>query len=89
MKDTVESEWLAGKVLSLSTGHDTLALKNARIESINDRVFVRGEIPEGATKKNWAKGLSSGVAWDSVTDFMIFESEAEYLERMGISNGET
>lgn len=69
-----------GKVVSFSTSEDTLAMKCIHLEMQNGRLFVVGEVPKGATKNDWAEGRQCAIAWDSVTDYMVFDSEHQYNE---------
>ncbi|MEP3248084.1 MAG: hypothetical protein ABJN40_05800 [Sneathiella sp.] len=75
-----------GKVVSFGSVDDTLAIKNIRFEYQNDRLFVLGIVPEGATDNDWAVNRPCAIAWDSVTDYMIFDSEAQYVELMAKTN---
>lgn len=81
-KLTNESLIFEDKVVSFSTVDETLALKNIKLETIASRLFLTGEIPKGATRNDWAEGRSSAIAWDSVTDYIMFESENQYVELM-------
>lgn len=68
------------KVVSFGSAGDTLALKNVRFDLQNGILFVVGEIPIGATINDWAVGRPGALAWNSVTEYMIFESEQQYAE---------
>ncbi|ROR98671.1 hypothetical protein EDC56_3404 [Sinobacterium caligoides] len=70
----------AGKVVSFSSANDTLAIKNISFQCQNERLFVVGDVPKGATNNDWAVDRPCGVAWDSVTDYMIFDSEDQYAK---------
>lgn len=75
----------AGKVVSFGSVDDTLAIKNIKFSLQNERLFVVGEVPKGATNNDWAVGRPCAVAWDSVTDYMIFDSEQQYAESIAKS----
>ena len=75
-----------GKVCSFSTAADTLAMKNIKFEMQNNRLFVVGEVPKGATKNDWALGRLCGISWDAVTDYLVFDSENQYSELISITS---
>jgi len=77
-----------GKVVSFGSVDDNLAMKNISFESQLGRVFVVGEIPNGATNNDWAVGRPCAIAWETVTDYMIFESESQYSELIEKSESE-
>lgn len=77
-----------GKVVSFSTCADTMALENVTFQSIGNCDFVVGQIPKGSTKNGWADGKTAGIAWQSVTDFIIFDSADSYVEFLEISERE-
>jgi len=79
---TNENAIFAGKVASFSTVDETLALKNIKLEIIANRMFITGEIPKGATQNDWAKDRPSAIVWESVTDYIIFDSEDQYVQLM-------
>ncbi|NQZ31206.1 MAG: hypothetical protein HRU06_08005 [Oceanospirillaceae bacterium] len=67
-----------GKTVSFGSSTDTLAVKNISFQEIHNKLFVVGEIPLSATEQNLALNKSCAVAWDSVEDFIVFDSESEY-----------
>jgi hypothetical protein len=69
-----------GKVVSFGSVDDTLAIKNISFKVQNDRLFVVGDVSKGATNNDWAIDRPCAVAWGSVTDYMIFDSEEQYAE---------
>ena len=69
-----------GKVVSFSTDRDTLAMKNIRFGIQKDRLFVLGEVPGNATKNDWAANRPCAIAWDSIVDYIVFDSEQQYIE---------
>ncbi len=67
------------KVVSFGTlSGDTLVIKNPEFNMINNKLFITGQIPKNSTTNNWAKGKECGVLWDSITEYIIFNSEEEY-----------
>jgi len=67
-----------GKVVSFSCGEDTLAMKSITFEMIEGKKCVIGKIPLSATTDDLAFNKVCGVSWDSVTDFIVFDTEQEY-----------
>jgi hypothetical protein len=70
-----------GKVVSFGTvSGDTLAIKNPIPVFQFERLFFVGVIPRNATTNDWAIEKKSAIAWDAVTDYIIFDSEEQYAE---------
>jgi hypothetical protein len=69
------------KVVSFGTvSGEILAIKNPEFKTINNKLFIVGRIPKNATINDWALDRDSGVSWDSITEYMIFDSEEQYVE---------
>ena len=68
----------SGKIVSLSTADSILTTQNPHFEQQGGRLFVVGIVPKGGSRNNWAQGTLSAVAWDAVTDYLVFNSEKEY-----------
>ncbi len=71
-----------GKIVSFSAAGEILAIHNPKFLEIGGRLFLIGTIPNGATEKDSAAGNQCGVAWEDVSDFIIFETEQQYLSFM-------
>ena len=69
----------AGKTVSFGSAGDTLAIKNIKFKFQNEKLFVVGEVPKGATNNNWAAGRPCAIAWETITEYMIFDSEELYV----------
>ncbi len=80
------SKEIIGNTVSFSTDTDTLAIKGCQFKLIEGRKFVTGTIPKGATNNEWAVGQKCAIAWECVTDYMIFESEDIYAALMEKAN---
>lgn len=74
-----------GKVVSFSSDEETLAIANVSVEDILGRLFIIGTIPNGGTTNDWAEGKTCGIAWDSVSDFIVFNSVEDYKVSMSLS----
>ncbi|NKF50334.1 hypothetical protein G3R49_07070 [Shewanella sp. WXL01] len=68
------------KVVSFSSNEETLAMKNVTFKTIQNRLFVVGNIQLSATIEDLAHNKACAIAWDSVHDFIIFDSEHEYSQ---------
>ncbi len=78
-----------GKLVSFSSAQDTLAIKNINLKRLEGRLFIVGLVPKGATTNNWAADRACAIAWDQVIDYMIFDSETQYLELMAKSGSDS
>ena len=69
-----------GKLVSVSITGDsyTYAIDRPRFESQSGRLFLVGIVPRGGSNGDWSEGAVRGVAWDSVTDYLVFESVEHY-----------
>ena len=67
-----------GKTVSFGSDSDTLAIKNITFKLIHDKLFVVGQIPLSATDKDLALNKQCAISWDSVTDYIVFDSEEEH-----------
>ena len=86
MSDDSDELNFEGKVVSFSTCSDTLAMKNIRFGMQKNRLFLICEVPESATKNNWAANRPCAIAWDSIVDYIIFDSEQQYIELISKSD---
>jgi hypothetical protein len=70
----------AGKVVQVSLVGDNhgYAIANSRFEMQGDRLFLAGVVPPGGTSSNWSEGAIVAVAWDRVTDYLVFPSVEVY-----------
>lgn len=75
----------SGKVVSFSTAESVLAMQDIRFEEQGGRLFVCGVIPEGVTPNEWAMNRPSAIAWDCVTDYIVFDSVTQYVEQLAKS----
>jgi len=74
----------AGRVLSvLCAGEDTGQLiYDPSFEEQGGRLFLVGLVPEDASRDNWMEGLTGAIAWETVQDYVIFDSMQDYLTRL-------
>ncbi len=77
-----------GAVISLRIegdeySHDLVA---PQLVDMGGRMFVVGEVPAGATVSGWTDGTVSGVAWDKVINYVVFESVKSYYAAISESD---
>ena len=48
------------------------------------RLFLVGTVPRGGSSGDWCEGLMDAVAWDEVTDYLVFDSAAHYRQRLAV-----
>jgi len=46
------------------------------------RLFVRGTIPHNTTPNDWSGGAATGIAWEHVVEYTVFDSVEDYLRRI-------
>ena len=73
-----------GRVLSiLCASEDTGQLiADPVFEKQAGRLFLVGIVPEQSSEDDWMRGLPCAVAWDTVQDYVVFESMSDYLKRL-------
>ena len=60
------------------------AVENPRFEIQAGRLFLVGTVPPGGSTRDWSEGALIGVAWDKVTDYLVFDSAKDYWKRLKI-----
>ena len=80
--DEFDKKW----VVSFDTeNNDTLALKEIHTETYFDQMFICGIIPKYATTNDWLYGKKACIKLSSITNFVIFENENDYISSMKLS----
>src|SRR5689334_179744 len=74
------------KVVSVSIAgeDDGRCLEHPRWETQGGRLFLIGTVPRGASTNDWCGGIRSAVAWEAVTDYLVFDSAEQYLGRLKV-----
>jgi len=81
---------LSGKLILvyvLNSGRGTedgLLLEYAEFQRQGGRLFLKGRLPN-VYGLNWIAGCHGAIAWDSVTQYIIFNSTEDYAERLKAS----
>ncbi len=61
---------------------DAVVLENARFEVQGAKTFIVGEFSEGTTANDWVSGIRTAISWDSVEQYLIFDSLEDYFARV-------
>ena len=77
------------KVVSVSIPgeEDARCVEHPRWERQGGKLFLVGMVPHGCSTNDWCGGIASAVAWEAVTDYLIFDSVEQYLERLRVYEG--
>ena len=65
-----------------SGGEDPTAIYQPVFKEVHGRTFVVGKSLSPA-KHPWSAGKEMGVAWDRVSDYLVFDSIDDYSHRVG------
>jgi hypothetical protein len=73
-----------GKVISVVCGGEDTGrlIRSPHFEKQGGRLFIVGTVPEDSSEDNWMEDLPCAVAWDTVQDYVIFDSMTDYLTRL-------
>ena len=71
-----------GKIVQASLIGDNhcYAIESPQFEMQGDRLFLVGTVPRGGTSSNWSEGALCAVAWEKVTDYLVFASLKHYVK---------
>ncbi len=71
---------LKDKVISITIKDDGINhdLIDPKLTEIHGRIFITGTVPKGHADSCWTDNCDGGVAWDRVTDYVIFDSVESY-----------
>jgi hypothetical protein len=79
MKKTAPPDFTKKVVqVSLVGDNHCYAIDSPRFAIQSGRLFLVGVVPHGGTSSNWSEGATCAVAWDKVTDYLVFESAKHY-----------
>jgi hypothetical protein len=75
-----------GKVVSVSIAgeDDGRCLERPNWQVQGGRLFLVGSVPRGGSTNDWCAGVHSAVAWDQVSDYLVFDSVEHYIERLKV-----
>lgn len=64
---------------------DAVVLHHVRFEVQGARIFLIGEYAEGTTANDWAVDVTTAVSWDSVEQYLVFDSIEDYFNRASLA----
>ena len=70
--------------VSLAGDDDSRALEHPSWAMQGGRLFLVGTVPCGGSTRDWCAGVVTAVAWDQVTDYLVFDSADHYRERLKV-----
>jgi hypothetical protein len=78
----------SGKVLyvGIAGGDDSAPIANAKWETIGEKLFLVGVVPKKGSGSDWVEGIECAIAWNSVTDYLLFDSPEEYQRRLKVGD---
>jgi hypothetical protein len=71
--------------LSNRTSEETVVLENASFQIQGDKTFLVGRIAEGTTPNDWASGVNTAISWNSIEQYLVFDSLQDYMDRIARS----
>ena len=77
----------SGKLLVLYVSNpsrpiqDGIILEFPIFKKIDNRLFITGRIPEFGGDE-WTSKLQTGIAWDMVQSYLVFDSRDDYILRL-------
>jgi hypothetical protein len=69
---------------SFAGADDSQCIAHPRWETQGGRLFLVGTVPRGGSMRDWCEGVVSAVAWDQVSDYLVFDSVEDYRARLKI-----
>ncbi len=77
----------SGKCISITIKDDSIShdLYDSHFEMQGGRLFIIGTVPEGSSASNWIANCQYAVAWDRITDYVVFENLESYTKATKIS----
>ncbi|GAB6098093.1 hypothetical protein JCM14469_43490 [Desulfatiferula olefinivorans] len=78
---------LSGRCVSISIMDDDIShdLNDPHFEIQGGRLFIVGTTPKGSTSSDWIAGCQCAIAWDRVTDYVVFKNLKAYTKSIKIS----
>jgi len=70
--------------LSFAAADDSRCIAHPHWETQGGRLFLVGTVPRGGSARDWCEGILSAVAWDQVSDYLVFDSIEDYRARLKI-----
>jgi hypothetical protein len=61
---------------------DGIVMEYVSFVTHNNKLFVKGRLSK-VFGGEWVSNLQSGIAWDSVAHYIVFDSQEDYIKRVG------
>lgn len=71
--------------LSNRSSEDSVVIENPIFQVQGDKIFLVGRIAEGTTPNDWASGVATAICWESIEQYMVFDSLQDYMDRVARS----
>jgi len=68
--------------VSITGDSHTYSMASPRFETQAGRLFLVGTVPRGGSTGDWSEGAVCAVAWEQVTDYLVFDSAKDYSKRL-------
>ena len=81
MKDTLPN--LSGKYIRFTirgSEDNGASIVDPHFEMQGGRLFIVGTIPKGGSSGDWLEGISASIAWEDVTDYLLFDSVEHFAD---------
>ena len=69
----------------INSQHEII-LKSPAVETHHGKQFIVGDVSKGGSANDWLLDIKSYIAWDQVEEFVVFDSEEEYLSKLAQGN---
>ncbi len=70
--------------VSFAAADDSQCIAHPHWEAQGGRLFLVGTVPRGGSTRDWCEGVVSAIAWDQVSDYLVFDSVEDYQARLKI-----
>ncbi len=70
--------------VTMAGDKDGRGIDKPRWEMQGGRLFLVGTVARGSSTSDWCAGLVIAIAWDQVTDYLVFDSAAHYWKQLSI-----
>jgi hypothetical protein len=84
MKNTLPDFTEKVVTVSFAGAGNSQAIEYPRWETQGGKLFLVGTVPRGGSTYDWCHGLVAAVAWDQVSDYLVYDSPDDYQRRLKI-----
>jgi hypothetical protein len=61
-----------------------LTVQSPHWENHGGKLFLVGTVPPRGSRRDWCAGVPTGIAWEHITDYLVFNSMKDYHEHLAI-----